>query len=159
MMCQHHPIAKATAVAALLLATAGPAFAQTTDQDRHQRGEAMIRTLNAGESQATLEGLRREFPFLADAITGYAIGDVWARPVLDHRARQIAAVSAYAALGNRTFMKIHAGYALNLGVSEDDLKEVVSLTTVHAVFPRAIEAAQTLSELFEERRKATGGQP
>jgi 4-carboxymuconolactone decarboxylase len=117
MMCQHHPIAKATAVAALLLATAGPAFAQTTDQDRYQRGEAMIRTLNAGESQATLEGLRREFPFLADAITGYAMGDVWARPVLDHRARQIAAVSAYAALGNRTFMKIHAGYALNLGVS------------------------------------------
>lgn len=116
-MCQHHPIAKATAVAALLLATAGP------------------------------------------AITGYAIGDVWARPVLDHRARQIAAVSAFAALGNRTFMKIHAGYALNLGVSEDDLKEVVYLTTVHAGFPRAIEAAQTLSELFEERRKATGGQP
>jgi alkylhydroperoxidase/carboxymuconolactone decarboxylase family protein YurZ len=91
----------------------------------------MIRTLNAGESQATLEGLRREFPFLADAITGYAIGDVWARPVLDHRAHQIAAVSAFAALGNSTFMKIHAGYALNLGVSEDDLKEVVYLTTVH----------------------------
>jgi 4-carboxymuconolactone decarboxylase len=158
-MCQHNPIAKATAVAALIVAIAGPAFAQTTDTDRHQRGEAMIRTLNAGESQATLEGLRREFPFLADVITGYAIGDVWARPVLDHRARQIAAVSAFAALGNRVFMKIHAGYALNLGVSEDELKEVVYLTTVHAGFPRAIEAAQTLSELFEERRKAAGGQP
>jgi hypothetical protein len=50
MMCQHHPIAQATAVAALILATAGPAFAQTSDQDRHQRGEAIIRTLNAGES-------------------------------------------------------------------------------------------------------------
>ena len=159
MICQHNPFVKGTAVAALIMATAGPAFAQTTDMDRHARGEAMIRTLNAGESQARLKGLCREFPFLADAITGYTIGEVCARPVLDHRVRQIAAVSAFPALGNGAFMKIHAGYALNLGVSEDELKEVVYLTTVHAGFLRAIEAAQTLSELFKERRQATGGQP
>ncbi len=59
-MCQHNPFAKVTAVAALIMATAGPAFAQTTDMDRHERGEAMIRTLNAGESQATLENTAYE---------------------------------------------------------------------------------------------------
>jgi 4-carboxymuconolactone decarboxylase len=156
MMCQNNLITKATAVAALILATAVPTFAQSADEDRHQRGEAPIRTLNARESQATLEGLRREFPFLAAAIAGCAIGDVWAHPGLDHRARQLAAVEAFAALDSRTFMKIHTGM-LNLGVSEDELKEVAYLTTVHAGFPRAIEAAQTLTELFEERRKATEG--
>ena len=39
-------------------------------------------------------------------------------------------------------MKIHAGYALRLGVTRDELKEVVYLTTVTAGFPRAIDAAQ-----------------
>jgi 4-carboxymuconolactone decarboxylase len=54
-------------------------------------------------------------------------------------------------------MKIHAGYALNLGVTAEELKEVVYLTTVHAGFPRAIEAAQTLAELFKEREQQAGG--
>jgi 4-carboxymuconolactone decarboxylase len=142
----------------LTLTLVGPqALAQSapqTDAERQKRGEDMIRTLNAGREQPTLEGLRREFPFLADAIAGYALGDVWARPVLDHRTRQLAAVAAFAALGHRPFMKIHAGYALNVGVSREELKEIVYLTTVHAGFPRAIEAAQTLAELFAERDRA-----
>jgi hypothetical protein len=39
------------------------------------------------------------------------------------------------------------------GVTEDELKEAVYVTTVHAGFPRAIDAAQTLPELFAERRR------
>jgi len=83
---------------------------------------------------------------------------VWGRPVLDPRTRQLVTVSAFAAQGNLTYLKIHAGYALNLGVSEDELKEVVYLTTVHAGFPRAIDAAQALSELFAERRRDSARQ-
>lgn len=103
-----------------------------------------------------LEGLREEFPFLADAISSYALGDVWGRTVLDDRTRQIATVTAFAALGMPDLMKVHAGYALNVGVSEEELKEVAYLTTVHAGFGRAIGAAQTLGLLFAERREAEG---
>ena len=121
------------------------------DAVRLKRGDDVVLQLNGGKPQPTLEGLRAEFPFLADAIQAYALGDVWGRQVLDPRTRQIAAVAAFAALGHRPFMKIHAGYALNLGVRPEELKEIVYLTTVHAGFPRAIEAAQTLAELFRER--------
>ena len=53
----------------------------------------------------------------------------------------------------------HAGSALNLGVTEEELKQVVYQTTVHAGFPRAIEAAQTLGELFDERPSVAGRNP
>ena len=123
-----------------------------TMAERQARGEEMVRTLNNGASQPTLEGLRKEFPFLADAVAGFALGEVWSESALDHRTRQLATVAAFAALGQRPFMKIHADYALNVGVTEQELKEVIYLTTVHAGIPRAIEAAQTLSELFAERK-------
>ena len=132
------------------LSTSGRGMAQA-DAERLKRGDDVVLQLNGGKPQPTLEGLRAEFPFLADAIQAYALGDVWGRQVLDPRTRQIAAVAAFAALGYRPFMKIHAGYALNLGVRPEELKEIVYLTTVHAGFPRAIEAAQTLAELFRER--------
>ena len=130
------------------------AAAADTTGERLQRGDAVVRSLNNGETQPTLERMRQEFPFLAEATEAYALGDVWSRPGLDNRTRQLAAVAAFAAIGERTFMRVHAGYALNIGVSEEELKEVVYMVTVPAGFPKAIAASQTLSELFAERRQA-----
>jgi 4-carboxymuconolactone decarboxylase len=155
----HHVRMSCVAVAAFALqlplsASTGPAH--SSEQERLRRGEEIVTSLNAGKTQPTLEALRRDFPFLADAITGYALGDVWGRPVLDHRTRQLATVAAFAALGHLSIMKVHAGYALNVGVTPEELKEIVYLTTVHAGFPRAIEAANTLKELFDERAVSKG---
>lgn len=148
----------AALTAAVLLAAVAPATARAADDDRRARGEAVIRSLNDGQPQPALEALRREFPFLAEATENFALGEVWSREGLDPRTRQIATVSTFAALGNMPYMKVHAAYALNVGVSEEELKEVVYLTTVHAGFPRAIDAANALSELFAERRKAAAPQ-
>jgi 4-carboxymuconolactone decarboxylase len=148
------------AVAALLLLPANPGLAEAqTTQERMQRGDAVVRGLNKGAPQPVLEQMRREFPFLAEATQGYALGEVWARPGLDDRTRQLAAVAAFAAMGEPAFLKVHAGYALNAGVSEAELKEIVYLTTVTAGFPRAIAASQALSELFAERRGAPAPRP
>ncbi|OYD80239.1 carboxymuconolactone decarboxylase family protein [Azospirillum brasilense] len=149
-------------VAAGLLA-AVPAMPATalattlTTEERAKRGGEVVRSLNNGQPQPTLERMREEFPFLAEATEAYALGDVWSRPGLDTRTRQLAAVAAFAAIGETAFMKIHASYALNAGVSEDELKEIVYMVTVPAGFPRAISAARTLSDLFAERRPSAEG--
>lgn len=125
---------------------------------RVARGLQVLAQLNRGQPQPVLEAMRADFPFLADATAGYALGDVWGRPGLDARTRQLAACAAFAALGLRGFFKTHAGYALNAGATVDELKEIVYLTTVPAGFPRAIEASQALQELLRERaeRPAAG---
>lgn len=145
--------------AALLLGAIPTAASAQTMEERLQRGDAVVRSLNDSAPQPTLERMRQEFPFLAEAIQGYALGDVWSRPGLDNRTRQLAAVGVFAAMGETAYMKIHAGYALNIGVSEDELKEVIYMVTVPAGFPRAIAASQVLAELFAERRGASDTQP
>ncbi len=145
----------AFALAVVTLVAATAAFANPEQlENRLQRGDQVIRTLNNGEPQQTLERMRQEFPFLAEATEGYALGEVWSRPGLDNRTRQLATVAVMAALGERDLMKVHAGYALNVGATDDELKEMIYLVTVPAGFPKAIAASQTLSELFEERRNA-----
>lgn len=140
------------AATALFLAAPVPAPAETTEE-RLKRGDAVIRSLNRGAPQPALERLRQEFPFLAEATEGYALGDVWSRTGLDGRTRQLATVTAFAALGEMPLMKVHADYALNIGVSEEQLKEAIYLVTVTSGFPRALAASQALSELFAERRR------
>ncbi len=143
---------RAAAAAFAIAAMPAPAIAESSEE-RRKRGEAVVRSLNKGEPQPALERMRREFPFLAEATEAYALGDVWSRTGLDSRTRQLAAVAAFAATGQTAFMKVHAGYALNIGVLEGELKEIVYLITVPAGISRAIAASQALSELFAERRR------
>ena len=72
--------------------------------------------------------------------------------MLDVRTRQLALVAAFAALGLADFIKLHGGYALNAGVTEDELKEIVYLTTIPAGFARAVQASQAVSELLASRQ-------
>ena len=88
---------------------------------------------------------------LTPRAVAYALRDVWSRPGLDNRTRQLAAVAAFAAIGETGFMQIHAGYALNAGAKEEELKEVIYMVTVPAGFPKAISASQALSDLFAAR--------
>lgn len=141
------PISSLSA-AVLVLFTMAATAAQTTDEGgRHADGERILRHLSADAGQPVLEALREDYPALADGITGYALGEIWTRTGLDDRTRQLAAVSAFAAQGNLAYMKVHAGYALQHGVTREQLKEVIYLTTVTAGFPRAIDAAQALREV------------
>ncbi|RXT57396.1 4-carboxymuconolactone decarboxylase [Bosea sp. Tri-44] len=150
-MSMQSPLRAAAAAFAIAVMPA-PAIAESSEE-RRKRGEAVVRSLNNGAPQQALERMRQEFPFLAEATEAYALGDVWSRPGLDSRTRQLAAVAAFAATGQTAFMKLHAGYALNIGVSEGELKEIVYLITVPAGISRAIAASQALSELFAERRR------
>ena len=125
-----------------------PAPTQPENLSRRQRGDRVISKLSGGVGQPVLTALRQDFPFLADAITDYSLGEVWSRSGLDDRTRQLATVAAFAAQGNVAQMKIHAGYVLRLGATQDELKEIIYLTTVTAGFPRSIDAAQGLREVF-----------
>lgn len=159
MKCRFRIVSRAASAALLSIAMLPSVALPQTTEERLRRGDAVVRRLNDGAPQPALERMREEFPFLADATEGYALGDVWSRPGLDNRTRQLAAVATFAAMGEPAYMKIHAGYALNVGASEEELKEIVYMVTVTAGFPRAISASRALSELFAERRAASGGQP
>jgi 4-carboxymuconolactone decarboxylase len=122
-----------------------------TTETRRVRGEEIVQSLSGGAPPASLGALQREFPFLANAVSAYAVGEIFARDIIDVRTRQLALVAAFTVLGLGDFIKIHAGYALNAGVTEDELKEIVYLTTIPGGFPRAIQASAALSELFAQR--------
>ncbi len=128
---------------------------QPENQSRRERGNQVINKLTGGVGQPVLTALSQDFPFLADAITDYSLGEVWSRRGLDDRTRQLATVAAFAAQGNLPQLKIHAGYALRLGATQDELKEIIYLTTVTAGFPRSIDAAQALREVFTTFNSST----
>jgi 4-carboxymuconolactone decarboxylase len=126
---------------------------EQTTAERHARGLEIVNHLTDGAPRPpSLDALERDYPFLSNAVTAFAVGEIFDRTVLDIRTRQLALCTAFAALGLTDFLKIHAGYALNHGATEEEVREIANIVIIPGGFPRAIMASQAISELLAARR-------
>ena len=72
-----------------------------------------------------------------DFITRVAWGDVWARDGLDRRTRSCITLAVLAALGREQELELHVRAAVNNGLSEAEIAEVLLHTAVYAGVPAA----------------------
>jgi 4-carboxymuconolactone decarboxylase len=85
-------------------------------------------------------------------IVEFAFGDIYSRDGLSLREREIATVAMLTALGGREpQLKVHLGAALNVGVTAEELEEVIIQTVPYAGFPTAINALNLLRSLAGHR--------
>ena len=98
----------------------------------------------AEESLATLGEL-------GDRIIATIYGDIYGRPGLGVRERQIATLSMLMAMGGKDRqVKVHMRAALRVGITEDALRELIIQLASYAGFPAAINAQAQLNEALAE---------
>ncbi len=77
-----------------------------------------------------------------------AFGMLWSRPGLALRDRSLVTCAQLAALGKTEELKAHLRGALSVGISQDELVEVLMQTAIYAGVPAANEALKTAAEVF-----------
>ncbi len=123
--------------------------APAEEADRMARGRDVLRTLTAGAANAETN-LRGTAPELADDIMG-ALGDTWARPVIDRKTRSLQVVAMLSALGKPGPLRSHIAGALNHGASPEEVIETMRTVAVYAGFPAALEAWAVMEQVFTAR--------
>ena len=124
-------------------------------QNRYERGLAKLEEIDGQAGSRVINSLRDIAPDFARYLIEFPFGDIYSRPGLDLRAREIAVVAALTALGNATpHLKVHIEGALNVGVSQEEIVEVIMQMAVYAGFPAALNGLFAAKEVFAER--ATG---
>ena len=81
-------------------------------------------------------------------VAASAFGMIWDRPGLALRDRSLATVAQLAALGRADELRAHLRGALNLGISQEELTEVLMQTAIYAGVPVANEALKAAAEVF-----------
>jgi 4-carboxymuconolactone decarboxylase len=120
--------------------------------DRYQRGWDKLKEVDGEAGERVMESLKDIAPDLARYVIEFPFGDVYSRPGLDLKSREIAAVSALAALGTATpQLKVHIHGALNVGLSRQEVVEIIMQMAVYAGFPAAINGMFAAKEVFQER--------
>jgi 4-carboxymuconolactone decarboxylase len=116
------------------------------DGERYERGRTRLQEVHGERSLAAVEGLGD----LGRMIVEFAYGDVYSRPGLSLRDRQIATVAVLIALGRSSQLPVHLRSSLRAGLSADELREIVLQVATLAGFPVAMNAMSTLRTVVAE---------
>ncbi len=124
-------------------------------EDRYERGLKKLNEIDGEAGQRVINSLKDIAPDLGRYVIEFGFGDVYSRPGLDVKSREIATVAALTALGNATpQLKVHIFAALNVGCTRQEVVEIIIQMAVYAGMPAALNGMFAAKEVFQERDKA-----
>ena len=87
-------------------------------------------------------------------ITRAAWGEVWTRPGLDRRMRSVGVLSTTIALGAWDEFRLHVRAAINNGLTQDEIKEVIIQSAIYSGVPKANHAFKEAGDVLKELETA-----
>ena len=121
--------------------------------ERYNRGWEKLKEIDGEAGEAVIENLKDVAPDLAKYIIEFSFGDIYSRPRTALQEKEIAVVAALTAMGNAApQLKVHINGALNVGVSPEELVEVILQMSSYSGFPSAINGINTLKEVLQEKK-------
>ncbi|GAA0595782.1 carboxymuconolactone decarboxylase family protein [Streptomyces crystallinus] len=119
---------------------------------RYERGLAKLAEVDGHAGDAVIASLRDIAPDLGRYIIEFAFGDIYSRPGLDLKSRELATVALCTALGTAApQLRVHIHGLLNVGGTREEVVEVITQMAGYAGFPAALNGVAAAREVFAER--------
>lgn len=123
-----------------------------TDDDRYARGRTRFLEVHDEKALRAIEGLGD----LGRHIVEFVYGEMYTKPALSDRDRELGAVVALTATARSSQLPQHLRAALHAGLTPDELREAIMLTATIAGFPPAMNAMSTLKNVLAESGRDGG---
>ena len=124
-------------------------------ESRYDRGFRALSEIDGKAGENVVAALADIAPDFARYLIEFPFGDIYSRPGLDLRAREIATIAALAALGNASpQLKVHVEAGLNVGLSREEIVEIIMQMAVYAGFPAALNGLFAAKEVFNHLDQA-----
>ena len=123
-------------------------------------GAHEMHAIDGERSAAVVRTVRQTSPTMADALTDYAFGEIFARAELGRRERELVTCGVLGAIGGaETQLRVHLSAALRTGVDPDELIALCEHLTPYAGFPRALNALREARQILKEHKVHRPGLP
>lgn len=125
------------------------------NDERYARGWAKLKEVDGQAGENVIESLKDIAPDFARLLIEFPFGDIYSRPGLDLKVRELAVVAALTALGNAApQLKVHIHGARNVGCSREEIVEVIMQMAIYAGFPAALNGLFAAKEIFSQQTPA-----
>lgn len=120
-------------------------------QSRLERGRRALAEIDGDAGTRVIDALADIAPDFATYIFEFPFGDIYSRPGLGLREREIASIAAMAAMGTAPAqLKVHIAAGLNVGLSREEIVEILIQMAVYAGFPAALNGLFAAKEVFAD---------
>ncbi len=121
-------------------------------KESYQRGADVLEKIDPGALDRIIEMLQDISPEMAEWIVSFAYGDVWARPGLDLRTKELITIAALVTKGGcGPQLKAHIQNAVKLGCSKEQIIGTIMHMCVYAGFPAALNGLFVAREIFGKK--------
>ncbi|MFT3974398.1 MAG: carboxymuconolactone decarboxylase family protein [Amaricoccus sp.] len=118
-------------------------------ESRLDRGRRLLAEIDGDAGERVTASLADIAPDFATYLFEFPFGDVYARPGLALREREIATIAALTALGNAApQLEVHIEAGLNVGLTCEEIVEVLMQMAVYAGFPAALNGLFAAKAVF-----------
>ncbi len=122
------------------------------NNQRYKSGLDRLKEIDGEAGQKVIDSLASISPDLAKYTIEFPFGDIYQRPGLDLKSRELATVAALTALGHcQPQLNVHINGALNVGCKSEEILEVIIQMAVYAGFPAALNGMLVAKEVFTDR--------
>lgn len=119
--------------------------------ERYLRGLDRLAQVDGEAGQRVVATLAESFPDFAGYLLEFPFGDIYSRPGLGLREREIAVVAALCAMGTAgPQLRVHIHAALHVGCTPTEIVETLMQMAVYAGFPAALNGLAVAKEVFEK---------
>jgi 4-carboxymuconolactone decarboxylase len=120
--------------------------------ERYEHGLKILQQIDGEAGQKVIDSLADVSPELGRQVIAWAFGDIYARPGLPPRDRQLITLGALTALGGcEPQLEVHINGALNVGITPPEIVEALLHAAVYCGVPRALNATFVAKKVFAER--------
>ena len=124
---------------------------EINSETRLERGRRVLSEIDGEAGEKVIRALADVAPDFAEYLFEFPFGDIYSRPGLDVRSREIATIAALTAMGNALpQLKVHIAAGLNVGLSRAEIVEIIIQMSVYAGFPAALNGLFAAKEVFSD---------
>lgn len=119
-------------------------------------GEQRMTEILGDNALNVLKRFEEISPDFAQILSEHAYGDVYARPLLSDKIKEVAAVASIMGQGKGGFpLKSHLMGLLNVGFTEAEVLELILFLTIYNGYPMSVEALQCAKDVFERKKNVS----
>ena len=120
--------------------------------ERYEKGEEILNGISGHAVERINDLLGDICPDMAKLVIEFPYGDIYSRPGLDIKSRELITIASLTTLGYaKDQLKAHVDNALNVGCTKEEIIEVIMQMTIYAGFPAALNALFAAQEVFEKK--------
>ena len=119
--------------------------------DRFERGMRVLRKMGREKLMLNQKALSED---MYEMSVGHLFGDVWGRPGLSLRDRQLVTLAANIAMARPTGNHSHYLSSMRLGITQRQIIEVMIQVGHYCGWPTLSNAVRQYTEILEEQKQA-----